>query len=121
MITRSRSRLLAPLFAVCVLTPAFASGSYSTARPPKAKADQGMGMKLDHEKYGLGQKIYEGKVDLAPQGDAQGQEARLKVLESRIPADNGAKKNLTNLAGKLTPDQLEALEYFVDHRFAMKK
>jgi len=117
---RSRYWLLVPLFAASTLTPTFASGSYSTGRPPKAKSGMASAQ-LDREKYGLGQKIYDGKVDLMAQGDMAAQEGRLKAIQSRLPASDATKKDLVSLAGKLTAEQLDALEYFVDRRFPMKK
>jgi hypothetical protein len=121
MTTRLHQWLLVSLFAASTVTPAFASGSYAAPRPPKAKSEAGMMMKLDQEKYGLGQKIYDGKVDLMAHADAQMQMERLKMVQARVPADGGMRKDLVGLAGKLSPEQLDALEYYVNHRFAMKK
>lgn len=113
--------LLGSLIAASATSSAFASGSYSTVRPPKNHAEGAMGMKLDHEKYGLGQKIYDGKIDLMAHEEAEMQTGRLKALQSQLPSDAMAKKDLVALAGKLTPEQLAALEYYVSQRFAMKK
>lgn len=121
MKTRSRVALAALLFSAAILVPAFASGSYTGVKPPKPKSDAGMEMKLDQEKYGLGQKIYEGRVELMAHGDAESQMGRLKMLQAHLPTETGMKKDLVGLAGKLTSPQLDALEYYVDHRFAMKK
>ena len=109
------------LLAATIVIPAYASGSYSPTRPPKAETGAGMTMKLDQEKYGLGQKIYDGKVDLMAHSNAQMQKERLKMIQARVPADVAMKKDFGGLAGRLSPQQLDALEYYVNHRFAMKK
>jgi hypothetical protein len=133
MTNRFQDRLFVSLFAASTIVPAFAflaasivmpayaSGSYSTTRPPKAKAEAGMAMKLDQEKYGLGQKIYDGKVELMAHSDAQMQKERLKMIQASVPADVAMKKDIVGLAGRLSPQQLDALEYYVTHRFPMKK
>src|SRR5213593_496234 len=107
------------LLGAAAVVPAFASGSYSNRLPtPPAKSDGGM--KLDHEKYGLGQKIYDEKIKLMADGDAAAQTERLKALQAKLPASAAKKKNLLALAGKLSTEQLDALEYFIQHGFAEK-
>ena len=76
-------------------------------------------MSLDREKYGLGQKIYAGKAKLMDSGDAMAQKPRLQTAQAQLPAGNGV--DLVGLAGRLSPEQLDALEYFVKQRFAVKK
>jgi hypothetical protein len=39
----------------------------------------------------------------------------------KLPADAAKTKNLSDLAGKLSTPQLEALEYFVEQRFGARK
>ncbi len=78
-------------------------------------------MSLDREKYGLGQKVYEGGVMTPGEGNADAQMVRLKVVQAKLPADAAKMKDLVALAGKLSAEQLTALEYFVEQRFAMKK
>jgi hypothetical protein len=118
---RSRASLTATLFAIAAIAPAFGSGSYSN-NAPKPRADSG-GMKLDRDKYDLGQKIYDGQMALPARSEAQAgaQMERLKMLQAKLPAETGMKKDLVALAGKLTAQQIEALEYFVEHRFGMMK
>ena len=116
----ARVALLVSLLGATATLPASASGSYS-GRPPKPPASTGGMMKMDQEKYGLGQKVYEGSVMTAGGGNADAQMARLKAAQAMLPADAAKMKNLVTLAGKLTAAQLEALEYFVAQRFAMKK
>jgi hypothetical protein len=121
-ISLARIVLLAALLGVAATAPAFASGSYS-GRPPKppAKSGDGMAMKMDREKYALGQKVYEGSAMTPGGGNADVQMARLKAAQMMLPADAMKMKDLPALAGKLSAAQLEALEYFVAQRFGMKK
>ncbi|MEO7414844.1 MAG: hypothetical protein ABIZ81_15975 [Opitutaceae bacterium] len=118
--TSSRLLLLAGLLGATAAAPAFASGSYS-GRPPKPPAQSGgdMKMKMDREKYGLGQKIYEGGARLTGGGDASAQMARLKNVQAQLPPDASKMKDLVGLAGKLSAAELDALEYYVKERFPM--
>lgn len=115
---RSRAAVAATLLALAGVAPALASGSYSN-RAPRPPADAGA-MKLDRDKYHLGQKIYQGEAALPErmEDQVQGQKERLKALQSKLPSEVGVKKDLVMLAGKLTPQQLDALEYYVAHRFS---
>lgn len=118
----ARLFLLAALLGATTAAPAFASGSYSGRPPqPPAKPSDGMAMKMDREKYGLGQKVYEGSVMTPGAVNADAQMSRLKAAQAMLPADAMKMKDLPALAGKLSAAQLEALEYFVAQRFAMKK
>jgi hypothetical protein len=113
-----RIATLAALLGAAAVLPAFASGTYP-ARPPRPPSEVGGETDHDREKYRLGQKIYAGKIKLTASADAQRQRPRLEAAQAQLPA--GAKTDLVSLAGRLTEDQLAALEYFVKHRFAMKK
>jgi hypothetical protein len=95
-----------------------ASGSYCTCMPkPPPKASKA---KVDRDKYDLGQKAFNGKT--APvQGNATAQRARLEALQRQLPEKVAAKKDLTSLAGKLSQEQLDALEYFVQQRYPASK
>ena len=116
----SRVLLLAVLLGAGATVPATASGSYS-GRPPKPPATPGGEMKMDREKYGLGQKISEGGATLMGGGNAAAQMTSLKALQAMLPADAMKMKDLPALAGKPSAAELEALQYFVKERFAMKK
>jgi hypothetical protein len=118
----SRVVILAALLGAAAAAPALASGSYGGRPPqPPAKSADGMAMKMDQEKYALGQKVYEGSVMTAGGGNADAQLARLKAAQMKLPADAMKVKDLPSLAGKLSAAQLEALEYFVAQRFVTKK
>jgi hypothetical protein len=114
-----RQLLTLGLMAACLALPvtAGASGSY-TARPPQPGV---AGKSLDRAKYSLGQKLFTGKVQpsgQAGQADAATQNERLKRLQGLLPEKTAAKKDLPALAGKLTGEQLDALDYYVTKRYA---
>lgn len=95
-----------------------ASGTY-TARPPRPAAP-GQAQKMDSAKYDLGKRIYNGKATLTAAPAPAGAEARLAALQARLPAGEQKKTNLPALGGKLTAEQLDALEYYVGQRFPQK-
>ncbi len=119
-ISVARTLLLSALFGVSLTAPALASGSYSgrAPKPPTHSADPA---KMDREKYGLGQKVYDGRVMTNNGGQAEAQLPRLKAAQMKLSADAAKTKNLSTLAGKLSAPQLEALEYFVEQRFGARK
>lgn len=98
-----------------------ASGSYCVCLPkppPKSAA----ATKADRDKYDLGQKVYNGKTAPAPAtADAAAQRTRLQALQTSLPEKVGKKKDLTALAGKLTAEQLDALDYYVTQRYPKAK
>lgn len=77
------------------------------------------GEKIDSAKYDLGKRIFTGKAKLGS-ATTPGDSARLAALQSRLPAKEQKKANLTALAGKLTAQELDALEYYVAQRFPQK-
>lgn len=96
-----------------------ASGSYCVCLPkppPKAAAAR----QADRDKYDLGQKVYNGKTAPAS-GDAAAQRVRLQAMQTSLPEKVARKKDLTALAGKLTAEQLDALEYYVTQRHPKAK
>ena len=118
MKNRNRTRHLALVLGACVLVsslqPTLASGSYRsrTPNPPAKQKD------LDRAKYSFGMRVFvEKKVKFDAQGDADAQRDRLQALQHRLPERVAKKKDLPSLAGKLTVEQLDALEYYVNHRY----
>lgn len=107
MINSSSRVLLFDALLGAALVPAFASGSYS-GRPPKPPAVGGE-MKMDRAKYGLGQKIYEGRATLTGGGSAEAQRERLKMAQAKLPADAMKIKDLPALAGKLSAGEFAVL------------
>lgn len=94
---------------------AFASGSY-IARPPKPPAKESKSA-VDRDRYRLGQHIFNDKVALSAAGDATSQRSRLDSLQTRLPESVARRKDLPKLAGRLTEEQLVALEYYVARRY----
>lgn len=107
--------------AVALPSAALASGSYA-ARPPKPPAGKaGSVAKTDATRYELGKRIYNGKLKLGETTTTStAQESRLRDLQARLPEREQKSANLSRLAGKLTPEQLDALEYYIQHRFPQK-
>jgi|SRR4030095_1418941 hypothetical protein len=95
-----------------------ASGTYCACMPkPPLRVK---GAQVDRDRYDLGQKVYNEKT--APgQGDAASQRTRLQALQAQLPESIAKKKNLTSMAGKLTEQQLSALEYYVQQRYPKSK
>ena len=98
------------------------SGSY-TYRPPRPPSVIERTKDADKDKYELGKSIYSGKARLSGQPSADAmkvQEARLRTLQARLPESAQKKTNLPALAGRLTPGEMDALEYYVNKRFPVK-
>lgn len=89
------------------------SGSY-VFQPPHPPA----GVVEDSLKYELGKAIFGGKSILKQQAGAQerAQFIRLAQLQEMLPARVRKTVELTSLAGKLSSEQMSALEYFLKVR-----
>ncbi|WP_207767159.1 hypothetical protein [Leptospira adleri] len=101
-----------------VLTiPSFASGGFSgggVAQIPKGK---------DREKYHLGKSVFNREIEITAAADPakiSAQKIRLEYLQGSLPNSEKQRINLEEFAGKLTPEQLDSLEYFVSVRFNVK-
>ena len=96
---------------------AFASGSYSV-RPPRPPAAS----TIDADKYNLGKQIFSGHAELGQAtADKTAQQApRLKELQNKLPKAAQKNADLPGLAGKLSPAQMSALEYYVEVRYKVK-
>jgi hypothetical protein len=115
---RNQLGLLVVIAALCSPLSLLASGSYCACMPkPPPKGQAG---KVDRDKFDLGQKVFSNRMALA-QGDAAAQRPRLQALQAQLPEKVAKKKDLTALAGKLSDQQLEALEYYVAQRYAKTK
>ncbi len=100
---------------IVLATNLHASGSYrsNTPRPP-ARGEKGE--RVDWDKYDLGQKVFNGKTPPG-RGDAAAQKPRLQAVQAKLPEKVARKKDLTTLAGQLTEEQLQALQYYVEQRY----
>lgn len=103
------------LIALCLCAgPVFGSGTYA-GRPPRPPEN------IDSGKYELGKNLFMGTVlPKAGSGDKASQESRLKRLQDKLPRKVQPTVNLPALAGKLTPEQLAGVEYYLAVRFKVK-
>ena len=95
--------------------PSMASGSYPGPgiRPPA---------KHDMAKYELGKAVFTGKTQLAiGAGNAETQGATLKEWQKSLPGAVQRTTDLPAMAGKLTNDQLDGLQHFLEIRYNLKK
>ncbi len=76
----------------------------------------------DREKYHLGKAIYNSEITLGSVSSSVEKEQldKLEFLQGSIPNTEKRRVNLPELAGKLSNEQLEALEYFISIRFNIK-
>lgn len=76
----------------------------------------------DREKYHLGKAIFNQEISLEKQTNSNlnDQEERLEYLQGSLPNTEKRRVNLPELSGKLTEEQLQALEYFIQVRFNIK-
>lgn len=108
--------LLAGCLSFAMPSVIHASGSY-TFRPSRPALQS-----VDAELYEVGKNIFAGKTKLneaAPAKQAE-QKGRLTELQSKLPTSALKSANLTDMAGKLTAEQLDALEYYVKTRYKIK-
>lgn len=98
---------------------ALASGGYTSRMAVPHPSNQSHAP-VDREKYSLGQAVFAGKAK-GGEGDATTQKAKLTALQSLLPAKVAKGKDLPALAGKLSPAQLDALDYFLNQRYAKAK
>lgn len=90
------------------------SGSYCL-RPPRPPA----GAVEDSQKYESGKALFAGKVVLGeqPRVQMQTQYIRLTQLQEKLPPRVKKTVDLPAFAGKLSNEQLVALEYFLKVRY----
>ena len=90
-----------------------ASGSYGgyPPRPPSS----------DHRaKYSLGKSIFTRKIELKETSDKANQKSLLSEWQMKLPTSAQGRANLSELAGKLTDNQLAALEHYLAKRYKIK-
>jgi hypothetical protein len=106
--------LILPVVCLASSSELWSSGSY-TPRPPQPPAR----VTEDSGKYELGKAIFLGSaLLLIPSGaEKTVQRVRLADLQEKLPARVRKNVHLAGLAGKLTPVQLQALEYFIKVRY----
>ncbi|MBM9588851.1 hypothetical protein JWG41_00210 [Leptospira sp. 201903075] len=101
---------------IILITGVFASGGIGGGGI--ANIPQGQ----DREKYHLGKAVFNQDISLEKQANVKlsDQEERLEYLQGSLPNTEKRRVNLPDFAGKLTEEQLQALEYFVQVRFNVK-
>ncbi|TGM32278.1 hypothetical protein [Leptospira biflexa] len=112
MITFIRLFLFSLLFTNIVLASGGISGG-GIANIPQGQ---------DREKYHLGKAIFNQEIVLEKQSNTNinDQDERLEYLQGSLPNTEKRRVNLPDLSGKLTEEQLQALEYFIQVRFNIK-
>ena len=109
------THVMATLSVLLVLAPtALASGSYvrRAPRPPDS---------VDRASYETGKKIFAG--EFTPTDEARASEAEKQVLEdlqSQLPRTVQTRVDLPELNGKLSDEQMEALQYFLEKRYKVR-
>ncbi|BDA77916.1 hypothetical protein LPTSP3_g08460 [Leptospira kobayashii] len=106
------------IFVITSLTlsifPSGGFGGGGVAQVPQGK---------DREKFHLGKAVFNQEVELATATDKTkevAQAERLDYLQGALPNTEKRRVSLPDFAGKLTEEQLDALEYFVSIRFNVK-
>jgi hypothetical protein len=95
--------------------PVEASGSYPGPGIRPA-------VRVNTPKYELGKAVFNGKATMAAgAGNAEVQGEKLKAWQQALPVAAAKTVNLPALAGKLTTEQIEALQYFLEIRYNLKK
>ena len=111
--------ILIPVLALALTGSALASGSapMRPPRPPKNFAPAGNN-EVDDSRYALGKAVFAGKsAPVANPSAAKKQKARLSQLASAIGKDGAS---LPALAGKLSDEQMDALDYYAAKRFGVQ-
>ncbi|GBF50681.1 hypothetical protein LPTSP4_22080 [Leptospira ryugenii] len=111
------NRIFYIIFSLFVIhSIAFASGGFSgggVGQVTQAK---------DREKFHLGKAIYNLETELGQvdPNKVNAQTEKLEFLQGALPNSEKKRVNLLDLAGKLTDEQIQALEYFISVRFNVK-
>lgn len=117
---RFRPLLVAAALSAAAAAPALASGSYNS-RPPAPRSAAIKVPKADRDRFALGQSAFNGRAMAVNPSAMEAQTPRLAALQAKLPETVAKKKDLSALAGKLSDEQLAALEYYVAERYGMKR
>ena len=106
--------ILFPVALLALAGHALASGSAPT-RPPRPPAANPPAEAMDDARYALGKAVFNGQAATHENAAAAKQQrARLAALAAQAGPSGAA---LPTLAGRLSAEQMEALEYYVAKRF----
>ena len=110
--------LIIPALALALAGSALASGSAPT-RPPRPPRDFAPSVsKMDDARYALGKAVFTGKAKrTANPSAAKKQKTQLTRLASAIGKDGAS---LPALAGQLSAEQMDALDYYASKRFGIR-
>lgn len=101
----------------CPFSLIYASGGYGGAG---IQQDKG---RIDKDKYQLGKAIYNGEFKLPEVANDSlkvEQLEKLSWIQTKLPRPEQRRVNLLSLAGRLTPEQLDALQHFISIRFNVR-
>jgi len=113
--------------AFLLLTTSVFGARFSSERPPRASQTPGgtratSAPRFNPEKYSAGKAVFTGKAPLKKNARAtKTQRARLEIVVVRSRAERADATRLRALAGKLSEDQLDALEYYVAQRHSRRR
>lgn len=110
---------LALLAALLTCLSADGSGSYRHSALPDKSSDL-YNEGVDVGRFELGRKLYAGMIKLsdADSGAESNQAQKLQELARKLPSSQSkSSERMQRMAGRLTKDQVEALEYFIQERF----
>lgn len=108
------------LLAGALASSALASGNspYRPPRPPREVAPEADTRKMDDAHYALGKAVFTGKARRVSNPAAtKRQKAQLTQLAGRLGREG---TSLPSLAGQLSDEQMQALEYYVQKRFGAR-
>jgi hypothetical protein len=115
----ARTRLLRgwAVIAGILLVAGIANASGSYVRP----ASQRAGLD-DYAKYELGKQVSTGRIELAERSEEtfDDQSTVLSSLQSRLPRGARKRLDLPVYAGRLSPEQLDALHYYLKVRYKVR-
>lgn len=97
------------------------SGTYPPVVPARPPAP-GENSRIDTRTYEAGRRVFSGRMTLMDYDDrrAQRQRPALELWQSRIPAPENSRVNLSRLSGRLSDYQFRSLEYFLAVRFKIR-
>ncbi len=109
---------LIPMLALAFTGSALASGSAPMHPPRPPQNFSPAAGKMDDARYALGKAVFTGKAKpIANPSAAKKQKTRLNQLASAIGKGGSS---LPALAGKLSGEQMDALDYYVSKRFGVQ-
>jgi hypothetical protein len=111
----NRRILTIPILMLALTSSALASGSAPT-RPPHPPTNYFTSTdKLDNNRYALGKAVFTGKAPRVANSSATKKQRTQLTHLAQVSGKSGA--SLPALAGQLSNEQMDALDYYVSKRF----